>query len=117
MNKTQSKYDQERFKTNTEPLTPTQGHTPGSWVVTPPNGSHDPFVEFSICCSMMRIADVQRTGRDDAAANAHLIAAAPDLLEACKMVVERVLEADRVTLDELDQVKAAIERAEKGGAV
>lgn len=84
----------------------TAQHTPGpwkadkwatGWTVSAPD-SH-----YSVC---------HLEGCNNADANARLIAAAPELLAACKMVVERVLESDQVTLEELDQVKAAIAKAE-----
>lgn len=69
-----------------------QGHTPGPWSISP-------FVSWRVDANAdgrigpNAVAEASR-GHSDAVvkANAHLIAAAPDLLEACetaKMILER----------------------------
>ncbi len=64
-------------------------HTPGPWEVDSDErtgivyisshliGSHD-------VCDLYHVADCEIITKENAMANAHLIAAAPDLLEACK---------------------------------
>ena len=78
-------------------------HTPGPWIIGNPTEIHDvDGTRIVMCCQTSD--DVT----DDASeANARLIAAAPELLEALKGVV-RV--ADRAT-DEFDAARAAIAKA------
>ena len=68
-------------------------HTPGPWHVIEARGSH------SIDSVDVRVAKVARNGVDDVEgeANARLIAAAPDLLEALYLLVVdvRVAEVDK----------------------
>ena len=61
-------------------------HTKGTWIVKETLRSiTDPiFYHTSIVCGGKRIARASGIGIDEAEANARLIAAAPDLLEACR---------------------------------
>lgn len=65
-------------------------HTPGPWkVVTPPDLSGDPH-ELSIKAGIVPIARISRAATIDLPereANARLIAAAPDLLEALERII------------------------------
>lgn len=84
----------------------TANHEPGPWVIQRPGPrQRRMFVrpKFGVGVAIAQLC--QRTNRD---ANAALICAAPDLLEALKGVV-RV--ADRAT-DEFDAARAAIAKAE-----
>lgn len=60
-------------------------HTPGPWTIIPPNGPQGPF--HGILSSEGWIVATQVVG----AANARLIAAAPDLLAACERTEARLL--------------------------
>ena len=67
-------------------------HTPGPWIII--NKHYVGGKIYRVCASGAMICDVNLQGgimgKSDEIpkANAHLIAAAPDLLEACKMVIE-----------------------------
>lgn len=81
------------------------GHTPGPWrtgdmyntVFGPKNGNPCPEI----------IAYIHKGSR----ANARLIAAAPDLLEACERIQEQIFEQGFVNIHEVARLGAAIERA------
>ncbi len=107
-------------------------HTPGPWVFDG-SGIHKEavtMVEFGLEIHVQRIAaiyvadDFEFTSSEaeerfqaEAEANAHLIAAAPDLLAACESVIARISDpsVDREKDDEsLRLLRAAIARA-KGG--
>ena len=90
-------------------------HTPGPWVVAGPNlidqadagiwGSGE--FDFVIC-------DMQRDGYEDAEqkANALLISAAPDLLEALERLVSAARDVDHGYLDQaIDNAESAIAKA------
>lgn len=97
-------------------LLPDEQHTPGPWEYWPAGNYHG----FAIAPkgTLPTLASVERCGLNlnvqahnfpgSTEANARLIAAAPELLEALKGVV-RV--ADRAT-DEFDAARAAIAKAE-----
>ena len=63
-------------------------HTPGPWSIENDNGDSPEAMGPCLCVTTdtSHIAFVF----DDAPANAHLIAAAPDLLEACEAVLLRL---------------------------
>lgn len=64
----------------------TPKHTPGEWKIYPAYKSY-PDLAFEIWNGDYRIATTT-DGAEQAKINARLIAAAPDLLEACKEIVE-----------------------------
>lgn len=80
----------------------TINHTPGPWVI----GKHDHDVVMVDTASGTAICDVYGES-DDRPANARLISAAPDLLEALE-TLKRVVSKMRHTLDDDDP---ALERA------
>jgi hypothetical protein len=87
-------------------------HTPGPWGISGKEerdlGTLSPgFLEISSAHDVCWIAKVQ-IHTPEGEANARLIAAAPELLEALKAVVAI---ADRST-DEFDRARAAIAKAE-----
>lgn len=92
--------------------------TPGSWIYEPADAN---CLSFNI----MTTADeessdfyrIARTtdGGPQAEANARLIAAAPELLEACRLAVEQNWGQPKgVTVPALDPIRAAIAKAEGG---
>lgn len=86
-----------------------QSHTKGPWVI---DGAEDGiFAKDDLkVCSMYRGGILQADGEQEA--NARLIAAAPDLLEALKALADRV---DRFTFDggkEQDAARAVLAKAE-----
>jgi hypothetical protein len=91
-------------------------HTPGPWEYE----SQDPHALGKITSDDgTLVAEVHGDWDDDHSteANARLIAAAPDLLAACKLAVER-LEVCSYQGDEdsfVEEIAAAIARAEGGG--
>lgn len=93
----------------------TQGHTPGPWELTGWLVCRDKGIKYAI-------ADVMTTAAlsdGEKEANGRLIAAAPDLLEACKTALE-VLHISEVYatmkrqcgLDGVNIIKQAIAKAE-----
>ncbi len=89
-------------------------HTPGEWEVdeTVATGAYGVWRGSDQICSVLTESFLVTDGPENRAerdANARLIAAAPDLLEALRGVV-RV--ADRAT-DEFDAARAAIAKATK----
>jgi len=96
-------------------------HTPGPWIVQPVKGSFQvPFHILSEDGRPVAYCDGQqlrpdRTSVGEARANAHLIAAAPELLGELKYLVEEFEEAvDWVPayVAMADRAKAAIAKAE-----
>ena len=93
-------------------------HTPGPWSVA------EDFCENGLIESLFgNVAVVHGFGNpdDETRPNANLIAAAPDLLAACKAVVDRsggrLYNTDQVTGSIFaDLLSAAIARAEGGAA-
>jgi hypothetical protein len=90
-------------------------HTPGPWNLHSPDEG-DPKTgdgSFCITAQSMVIANAQPSDWHETPANARLIAAAPDLLKAAKM-----MQAADVTTDEInvarDFLDAAIAKAEGG---
>lgn len=91
-------------------------HTPGPWrrIARSIAATHEGFIDI-------KVAEVTGWfGEDAATANAHLIAAAPDLLEACRAVMADFYRAaDESTgpplyAETTDTVLAAIAKAEGG---
>jgi len=96
-------------------------HTPGPWVTSDTkfaNGIRtevEPAYECGPICSCIRTVNPRKVRTwDEVDANAKLIAAAPELLDACKAALAKEQEgAFRVTADELgDILRAAIHKAE-----
>lgn len=96
-------------------------HTPGPWIV-----GNDPELDpdgagewFSIWTDVPGAANAELAGRIGVEANAHLIAAAPDLLDAVSFALSH-LQADygnnredaRAEADLIAALTAAIEKAE-----
>jgi hypothetical protein len=87
-------------------------HTPGPWFAKRAGG--DGYFEWYVgrdgenCSIAEDIADPMT--RDPSEANAHLIAASPDLLESLKMMLEGGLEGP--TPQAIDTALAAIAKAE-----
>ena len=91
-----------------------QKHTPGPWYKMPyPTKGGG----FNVRDKSNNVPSIARTYNDDGA-NARLIAAAPDLLEAAKRIdawmAERGDMMGSQTAEVRDFVRAAIERAEGG---
>ena len=82
-------------------------HTPGPWRYQRENGSPTTGQHMIAGANPGYLAEVRDCGSGDVCANARLIAAAPELLEALLAVV-RV--ADRATV-EFDMARAAIAKA------
>ena len=91
-------------------------HTPGPW--------HVHMKHLIKCDAGLVIADVERTAshiiKPARVANAHLIAAAPELLDAARMMADLVddllVQAGANYADELAAARAAIAKAEGGAA-
>lgn len=103
-------------------------HTPGPWEVeihangcvfiTSPNTSSSGGDIADLYHTILDAFDGQQiVTKQNAEANAHLIAAAPDLLEACEEAVEQLwhLAKDKQTNPWVKQLRAAIAKA-KGEA-
>lgn len=101
-----------------------EGHTPGPWCLCD-RGDYADFDGDSrvILGDGMRVAVVQTDGRPETEANAHLIAAAPDLLQACAELVNdlccecgldtpdwaaRIATGDETDSDSMERARAAI---------
>ena len=82
-------------------------HTPGPWRYQRENGSPTTGQHMIAGANPGYLAEVRDCGSGDVCANARLIAAAPELLDALQAVV-RV--ADRNTV-EFDMARAAIAKA------
>ena len=94
-----------------------QAHTPGPWCVDEGNGpgynvyvvkdqanDADPYCDMTIEC--------HGEGHETNKANARLIAAAPELLEACKEFVRKVECGEARSTRSYKQMKEAIAKAE-----
>lgn len=68
-------------------------HTPGPWVAFAdhPEGAI-PVRADGLLVAVCRYSQNPRIGKENAEANAHLIAAAPELLEALKDVMDRLVD-------------------------
>lgn len=103
-------------------------HTPGPWRYCKTNGSPTHGEHVIAGAKPGYLAEVRDCGSGDVGANARLIAAAPDLLEALKGVLAIVSDSQGVAgyhlngntaeWDEFDEVDAAIDAIAKatGGA-
>jgi hypothetical protein len=63
-------------------------HTAGPWRYCPANGSPTTGQHMIAGAKPGYLAEVRDLGRGDVIANARLIAAAPDLLHACRLIAE-----------------------------
>lgn len=93
-------------------------HTPGPWQEVTDDDGNEWVVPKGHTPNDMHtyfIGDLESTC-SECHANAHLIAAAPDLLEACKAALEclEILDddVDYLSRDEVRQLRAAIKKAE-----
>ena len=94
------------------------GHTPGPWVREDVNTEHlhDICVGYDIpgagspvlLASVFFDDDLPGIPLEQATHNARLIAAAPDLLEACRFVLDN---AGGPPVDMLSKIRAAVEKA------
>ena len=83
----------------------TKQHTPGPWHVEPaPNRVH-----FAVRNDGVHVV----TGWREGAANARLIAAAPDLLEALRRLVD-ACDHEKISGSQVTNARAAITKAEEG---
>ncbi len=98
-------------------------HTPGPWSVEDPMESELSIVEANKPTHEWKfIATIYlRQGKDPdefphaiSEANARLIAAAPDLLEACELVIGSMPAPDEFALEVKRRVKLAIAKAKEG---
>lgn len=88
-----------------------QQHTPGPWRIEDKERILSDCPEFRIMCSDGYIAGVDST-RAENAANARLIAAAPELLEALEAIIASADAGNAAILNRLlDQARAAIAKA------
>ena len=81
-----------------------EGHTPGPWTVE----AYD-----LVLANGLRVADCKVSGAslDETAANARLIAAAPDLLEALERLADSDFVRDAIGEGNLEAAYAAIAKA------
>lgn len=94
-------------------------HTPGPWSVEDHHAEGwlsvgGPDNSVDLICDLLgwQVAEGQTTPLAVAMANARLIAAAPDLLAALKMVAATVEAGEELTWGQRQQVLGAIGRAE-----
>lgn len=86
-------------------------HTPGPWS-TASDPCHFDSQTTVVAANGARVAEVTGSAFDEAEANARLIAAAPDLLEACKAFVAHYPMGTNPFLDDAFRAaRAAIARA------
>lgn len=91
----------------------TTTHTPGPWKIT-----SEEFVDDAKGGPVARIYSRQTRPADELKANAALIAAAPEMLEALNGLLEAILKCEapvggkRETLAAVDAARAAIAKAE-----
>ena len=93
-------------------------HTPGPWKIEHSTNGTFPYriVKFGERNPIASCRGISGKESEDAA-NARLIAAAPNLLEACKTLVRRaetMTDGEWGEPEEIAQAKAAIAQAEKG---
>jgi hypothetical protein len=90
-------------------------HTPGPWKVSDITTSDDLLIiGKDIQVARIPDANVAMNGCPESRANARLIAAAPDLLEALKVLQVRIFMLDGSENPEYKLATAAIAAAEKG---
>lgn len=85
-------------------------HTPGPWVYDSGGFYAQCQLDENGMTYESPIAELLEGRPDDSKGNALLIAAAPDLLEACE-VVAKAMEATQICEPELLVLKAAIDKA------
>jgi dissimilatory sulfite reductase (desulfoviridin) alpha/beta subunit len=84
-----------------------QKHTPGPWEITT-GAQADPCSIEAADCTIANL----KSARGNALANARLIAAAPELLEACKSARSAILFGGKIDWNKiLDELMAAIAKA------
>ena len=91
-------------------------HTPGPWISEPGKGGEDFNIFAPFKGDQQRmivyIATAEYTGFEgQVEANARLMAAAPDMLEALKLAKRFIAESDKRTGQELSVFRDAIEKA------
>lgn len=85
-------------------------HTPGPWTY---DEDASEILSGSEASGWIWIADVAHSvPTGETQANARLIASAPDLLRACKMVADMAVSWEALTPGDISEVKAAITKAE-----
>ena len=102
-------------------------HTPGPWITS--GSIHWPYSTTRRVLNAIwgppdhhqrrtRICIISRRRKEESDANARLIASAPDLLAACKSLLEKLRERKgteaegRVSVSDVQRIKAAIAKAE-----
>lgn len=98
------------------------GHTPGPWAVAGStiyalNENGVSRFQAQISAGFLTYpakgrGAKERTTEEEVAANARLIVAAPDLLEACKSLVANLTEGDFISTTRIEAAEAAIRKAE-----
>lgn len=91
--------------------------TPGPWKVTHrnPQAPDVGYIEGGTCVEPYEIAVLYCCyGDSEQEANARLVAAAPELYEACKEFVRKVERGEARSVKSYAQMKAAISKAEEG---
>ena len=63
------------------------GHTPGPWIISQPTGYNDSGAIEQIGTGFVIASDIFGKSKEETEANARLMAAAPDLLAACKVAL------------------------------
>ena len=94
------------------PMPPRTQHTPGPWVAYRANPLTRDVIYINPAATpstLLEIATVYTTGLDEAEANARLIAAAPDLLEACEYIATRYF--PEIPAHAMIMIRAAIRKA------
>lgn len=86
-------------------------HTPGPWYCDPSDTKHDFPARQQVFGGGYLLAEVAGNGKGSSGANARLIAAAPDLLAACKAFLScKPDERDAIDLEIM--VEEAVAKAE-----
>ena len=107
-------------------------HTPGPWSASAPDGSYHDVIRIfvdadpegvapvAICpqrqSAIMSVMSGQKNDTTEAAANGRLIAAAPDLLAALRLLVKQNGAFEQVTAAALNEARDAIAKASGGAA-
>ena len=98
------------IKNNTTPTETTAGHTPGPWQLDATERIYTGKIIRHNGVQICRMIDQVTTDTPEVEANARLIAAAPDLLDACKKVVQNI--SPEFYQEEIEALEAAIDKAE-----
>jgi len=90
-------------------------HTPGPWAVHPVKAQIDAFPAGAVVpvCSLLWPTELR--SEDETEANAYLIAAAPDLLAALKLILashDASCKGERCAIVGIDLARAALAKAE-----